>query len=86
MISGDMMIGLIGMALILVAFILNEVSGHIDRESKEYNILNILGSTFLIFYAYALSSWPFLILNIVWAIVAVWKLSTLLMRKSRKKK
>ena len=74
-------IGIIGMSLILVAFVLNELSGHIGRDSKEYNLFNIFGSLCLAFYAFAISSLPFLILNVVWAVTAIWKFSTLFHKK-----
>ncbi len=77
----ETIIGIIGMVFILAAFILIEVSGYLTRDSKWYNIMNILGSVFLIFYAYALSSWPFLILNAVWAMTALWKLYTILIKR-----
>ncbi len=70
--------GIIGMFLILLAFVLDEIGGRISRDSVEYNALNIFGALFLSYYAYSITSIPFLILNSVWFLVAVvklWKIS-----------
>ena len=70
--------GIIGMFLILLAFVLDEIGGRISRDSVEYNALNIFGALFLLYYAYSIGSIPFLILNTVWFLVAMvkfWKLS-----------
>ncbi|MEA2004250.1 MAG: hypothetical protein U9O53_04840 [archaeon] len=67
------MIGLPGMAFILIAFILDDF--HIlSVDSKKSIILNIAGSAFLAAYAYIISSIPFLILNSVWLTFAIYKM------------
>lgn len=66
--------GIAGAFLVLVAFMLNEFHSKINAEKVAYNLLNILGSGLLVYYAYALDSWPFLILNAVWMTAAVIKL------------
>jgi len=65
--------GIIGVVCILVAFLLDEFS-KINTKTVSYNLLNILGSGLLIYYAYTLQSWPFVALNAVWFIAAVVKL------------
>lgn len=65
--------GTIGVVCILAAFLLDEFST-INTKTVPYNLLNILGSGLLMYYAYTLESWPFLILNGVWLIAAVVKL------------
>lgn len=77
MIYMELIIGLIGMTLILAGFILNEVSRKLSSDTKTYNLINFIGAGFLAYYAYLLNSIPFLILNIVWSITAIWKLETL---------
>jgi hypothetical protein len=64
------LIGLVGALIILGCFIANELNAF-DRHSVWYNLGNIVGSLILIEYSYLLASWPFLILNIVWALVAL---------------
>ena len=66
--------GMIGVLCILIAFLLDEFYKKINAETVPYNLLNILGSGLLIYYAYTLESWPFVVLNGVWMIAAVVKL------------
>jgi formate hydrogenlyase subunit 3/multisubunit Na+/H+ antiporter MnhD subunit len=64
------LIGIIGAFIILACFVANEFN-KLDRHSVTYDVGNVVGSIFLIAYADLLGSWPFLILNIVWALVAL---------------
>ena len=70
----SILIGLTGMTLILLAFLLDEL-GKLSQKDKSYQVMNILGSGLLAWYAILLGSWPFLILNIVWCAVALWRLA-----------
>ncbi len=67
-------VGALGMLLILAGFALEEFTSHSRHESVLYNILNAVGATLLIAYAYTLDSWPFLVLNAAWLLVALAKL------------
>ncbi len=70
-------IGLLGMIFILAAFVLDEFYKKWNQNTIQYNLLNILGSGLLMYYAYTLMSIPFLILNGVWLIAAgikLWKI------------
>lgn len=78
--DSNLIIAVIGMILVLIAFVLDEF-GNVNQNTYIYNILNIFGSGFLAYYAFALNSLPFLILNIVWMSVALYKL----VKISRKK-
>lgn len=69
----DLAIGIIGMALILIAFI-GDLFKKITEDFVIYNIINIVGALALAYYAYALNSLPFLILELIWAIFAGYKL------------
>ncbi len=66
--------GIIGVLCILVAFVLDEFYKKINSETVTYNVLNIVGSGLLIYYAYVLESWPFVVLNAAWLSAAVVKL------------
>jgi hypothetical protein len=83
MIQIDLFIGSIGMLLILAAFILEEFAKHTRNESILYNLLNLLGALLLCYYAATLNSWPFLILNSIWIIVALLKLFQLFYPRAR---
>jgi hypothetical protein len=71
----NLYLGIIGMILILVAFILDEFYKNFNQDTVYYNLVNIFGSGLLTYYAYTISSLPFLLLNLVWLIVAIIKLA-----------
>ena len=75
----ELIIGILGMLLILIAFILSEVE-LVARHIVLYNFLNVVGSILLAYYAYILNSLPFLILNITWIAFATYKLLTIIER------
>jgi len=63
-------IGFSGMAIILIAFLLNQAKRW-SADSISYDIANAVGSTLLVVYAVALKSYPFLILNAIWAVASI---------------
>ena len=70
----NLTIGIIGMILILTAFILDEFVDSFNQNTIKYNLLNMFGAGLLAYYAYTLVAWPFLGLNLVWFIVASYKM------------
>lgn len=60
------LIGVIGSALILLAFGMNQVNKW-KNDYLIYDLVNLGGSILLIIYAILIASIPFLILNLVWA-------------------
>ena len=58
------------MLLILIAFFLNQ-TGKWDKEDLVYDFVNFIGALLLVLYAIILSSIPFLLLNLVWAVVSL---------------
>jgi hypothetical protein len=60
------LIGIVGMAIILYAFLLNQ-TGHWNQTSFKYDLANLIGSLLMVYYAFTLQSYPFLILNGFWA-------------------
>lgn len=69
-------VGTTGMVLLLVAFVLN-LTGRTEEDTVLYNGLNLVGAALLIVYAYWLASYPFLVLEMVWAAAAAHKLWTI---------
>ena len=66
----ELFIGIAGAALILLAFILNEL--HIwSEDDLAYDITNLVGGASLFWYSWQIHSWPFAILNGVWTLVAL---------------
>jgi type II secretory pathway pseudopilin PulG len=76
-----LVIGIVGMLCILAAFFLEEFTRHTRKESLEYNFLNLAGAALLAYYAWALRSWPFLILNVVWFLVALFTTAKLVSKR-----
>ena len=68
-----LIIGTIGMLFLLTAFVLN-LFKKVTQDSTTYNIFNIMGGGLLTYYAYALNSLPFLILEAIWTMFAICKL------------
>ena len=73
MINLAVIVGVIGMIFLLTAFALN-LFKKVTQDSFIYNIFNIIGAGLLAYYAYALNSIPFLILEAIWILFTVYKL------------
>ncbi len=63
-------IGTLGAFLILLAFVLAQF-GKWKQTYMIYDLVNLIGSVLLIAYAILLRSYPFLVLNSVWAVVSL---------------
>lgn len=63
-------LGIAGMALVLFAFLLNQMSVWQNNNLK-YDLSNLIGSGLMVYYAFTIKSFPFLILNLVWALVSL---------------
>jgi hypothetical protein len=63
------LIGVVGAATILLAFTMNQL-GKWSTESRVYDGVNAIGGFLLLAYSYLIESWPFLVLNLVWFLVA----------------
>ncbi|MEK6900280.1 MAG: hypothetical protein AABX05_04095 [Nanoarchaeota archaeon] len=74
MISIITSLGIIGVICILAAFLLDEFYKKVNPGTVIYNLLNIVGSALLMYYAYALKSWPFVALNSIWLSAALVKI------------
>ncbi len=81
----DLILGIAGMLFILIGFILDEFYKRFNENTVGYNVLNMLGSGLLTYYAYTLNSWPFMILNTVWFIAALVKLIWIEEKPKKKK-
>jgi hypothetical protein len=64
------LLGVLGALIILVCFVANEFN-KLDKHSTLYDLGNVIGSLLLIYYAYLIASWPFILLNAVWGVVAL---------------
>ena len=63
-------IGTIGAIFVLIGFVLNEF-GKLTAQSFIYDLLNLIGSTLLLWYGLELSAWPFVFINSVWLLVSL---------------
>ena len=62
--------GSLGALLLLISFGLNQA--HIwDEDLFVYDLANFFGGLILVIYAALIASYPFLILNAVWTLVAL---------------
>ncbi len=66
----NQIIGFVGMFMILFAFLMNQFHKW-NVDSISYNIFNALGGTLLAAYSIVMKSYPFVVLNVIWAIVAI---------------
>ncbi len=78
-----LIIGLVGMACILAAFLLDEFTKRFNRNNLWYNALNFLGAVSLGAYAFSLRAWPFVALNGVWAVGAAVRAGAIIRRKEK---
>ncbi|HET7321536.1 MAG TPA: hypothetical protein VFI96_03505 [Longimicrobiaceae bacterium] len=60
----------IGAALVLAGFAAN-ARGWLEAGSTAYLVINFLGAALLVTSAYAAAQWGFVLLNVVWAVVAL---------------
>lgn len=66
MIDTTLLIGTAGMALLLAAFLAN-LRGRLAETDPRYTGANLVGGLLLAVYALQLNSYPFLLLELVWA-------------------
>ncbi|HEY5714324.1 MAG TPA: hypothetical protein VIT68_03155 [Candidatus Gracilibacteria bacterium] len=78
-------LGVLGAALILIAFLLNQLHKWKDTYFV-YDFFNFIGSTFLVIYAVDGKVWPFVVLNGIWALMSLRDSITDLQRNSHKRK
>jgi hypothetical protein len=67
----ELVVEVAGAVMILAAFALNQFAG-LDRHGAPYLILNLAGATILAIVAAMHAQWGFLLLQGVWAVVALW--------------
>ncbi len=75
----DLLLEVTGAILILVAFALAQFRG-LDRHGASYLVLNLVGAALLAGSAAIHRQWGFLLLQSVWALVALWDLLGLVRR------
>jgi hypothetical protein len=69
-VSADQIIQIVGALLILAGFILSQANV-IDANSYFYLIMNLAGATILAVLAFQAQRWGFVLLEGVWALVAL---------------
>lgn len=74
----DQLVSAIGAALILLAFWLLQAE-RVGAEQPSYQLMNLVGAALLAAAALVTEAWAFVVLNTVWALVALWALA----RRSR---
>ncbi len=80
----DLMIGILGTIILLILFILNQI-GKLNKGSFIYDLGNLIGGSLMVVYSLIIKSWPFLALNLVWAVFSLKDVIVYLVRKRGKK-
>lgn len=63
----------IGVGILLIGFFLN-IFGYINNKNKWYAFLNALGGLISCYASWLVDFYPFVILNIIWSITALFSL------------
>lgn len=63
-------IGWIGTLLLVGAYFLN-ITGKVKSSSALYIVSNVMGGILFTIYTYAHQTWPNMVVNIVWVIIAI---------------
>jgi len=79
-VSPDQVVQMVGALLILAGFILSQ-RNLLDADSYLYLILNLVGATILVVLAFQMQRWGFVLLEGVWALVALVGVILRLVRK-----
>lgn len=59
-------IGIFGAIIVLASYFYNQ-TGKLSTKSYVYDLANLIGSSILVVYALIIGSFPFAILNFIWA-------------------
>lgn len=70
----DQLLSAIGAAAILFAFWALQTK-RLQAEQRVYQLINLVGAGLLATAAFMTESWSFVVLNTVWALVALWALA-----------
>ena len=68
--SGADWLGSVGVALLLIAFVLN-LLGRVERDAPAYHVMNLLGAGLAATASWWIGFMPFVVLEVVWAGVAL---------------
>ena len=63
-------IGVIGAAIILFGFFMNQTHRWRDTD-RVYDVTNFIGGVLMTAYAFLIGSMPFAVLNVVWAFISL---------------
>jgi len=63
-------LGLFGASMILIAYLGLQVQ-YFTHDDIYYDFINLFGAVILTFYAYLSGTIPFVILNVIWSVVAI---------------
>ena len=63
-------LGLLGTSMILIAYLGLQVQ-YFTHDNIYYDLINLFGALILTVYAYLSGTIPFIILNVIWSLVAI---------------
>ena len=71
--SFSLILGFLGLFIIFIAYVLNNWN-KFKKNKRYFYLRNILGSCFLAYYSFEISSIPFLILQVFWILASLYSL------------
>ena len=77
-------LGLVGMLLILISYLGLQLE-YFSHSDLSYDLINLVGGGILTYYAYVSGTLPFVILNLVWTIVALKDIQSYICKRTCKK-
>ena len=66
-------IGIIGAVVLLIAFALLELD-KLSRDKISFHILNFIGASLLLVYAFIINSYVFVALNVAWDLFSLYRI------------
>ena len=75
-------LGAIGTICVLLAYFLVS-SRRINSESREFQLLNLVGAIMLAVYSLVLTAWSSVALNAIWAVIALFALWRIIRARGR---
>lgn len=74
-------LGLSGTSCILIGYLGLQLQ-YFSHDDISYDLINLIGAIILTIYAYLSGTWAFVILNVIWSVVAIKDIYTYIRKKT----
>ena len=78
------LIGILGGIFFLIAFT-EAAAGRWNGKSFYYELFNLLGAVFLLYYAFSKDAYTNIVLNLIWGVVALYGINNIIERHKVRK-